>query len=65
MLNEAIISTGIYYYDEQNITESELAFRMGVHAPMLRVEQYDYGAATAAFGISVYVLFASHPHAVR
>ena len=56
MRNEAIISTGIYYYDEQNVTESSLAFRMGVHAPMMRVDQCDYTAATAVFGISVYVL---------
>ena len=58
MLNEAIVSTGIYYDDAQNIAESSLAFRMGVHAPMMRVEQYDYKAAKAVFGISVYVSLA-------
>ncbi|KIP03673.1 hypothetical protein PHLGIDRAFT_110570 [Phlebiopsis gigantea 11061_1 CR5-6] len=53
MMNEAIISTGIYYYDEQNVSQSSLAFRMGVHAPMVRVEQSDYKAAKAVFGISL------------
>ena len=60
MMNEAIVASGIYYYDEHNVTSSSLAFRMGVHAPMMRVHQYDYKAATAVFGISVY---APPPHA--
>ncbi|KAF3309219.1 hypothetical protein TWF173_011301 [Orbilia oligospora] len=30
MLNERIISTGIYYYDQENVTESRLAFRRTV-----------------------------------
>ncbi|KAH8824007.1 hypothetical protein DL96DRAFT_1616083 [Flagelloscypha sp. PMI_526] len=33
MLNERIVSTGIYYYDSSNITPSHLAFRTGIHAP--------------------------------
>lgn len=33
MINEAIVSTGIYYYDEENITESRLAFRAAVDDP--------------------------------
>ncbi|KAH7098799.1 hypothetical protein BKA62DRAFT_744370 [Auriculariales sp. MPI-PUGE-AT-0066] len=33
MKNEAIVASGIYYYDEQNISESRLAFRQGVRGP--------------------------------
>ncbi|CAE6506760.1 unnamed protein product [Rhizoctonia solani] len=33
MKNEAIAVSGIYYYDEENITESRLAFRTAVNAP--------------------------------
>ncbi|KAH8826717.1 hypothetical protein DL96DRAFT_1603921 [Flagelloscypha sp. PMI_526] len=34
MLNERIVSTGIYYYDNSNITPSNLSFRTSIHAPM-------------------------------
>ncbi|KDN35321.1 hypothetical protein RSAG8_11655, partial [Rhizoctonia solani AG-8 WAC10335] len=33
MKNEAIAASGIYYYDEENITESRLAFRTAVGVP--------------------------------
>jgi Protein of unknown function (DUF4246) len=33
MRNEHIVATGIYYYDQENITENELAFRMLVREP--------------------------------
>ncbi|KIY66112.1 hypothetical protein CYLTODRAFT_491743 [Cylindrobasidium torrendii FP15055 ss-10] len=33
MLNESIVSTFLYYYDEDNITQSELAFRVSVTEP--------------------------------
>ncbi|KAH7303788.1 hypothetical protein B0J17DRAFT_218640 [Rhizoctonia solani] len=33
MKNESIAVSGIYYYDEDNITESRLAFRTAVNAP--------------------------------
>jgi hypothetical protein len=33
MENEAIAASGIYYYDEENITESRLSFRTGVLQP--------------------------------
>ncbi|KAK7061191.1 hypothetical protein R3P38DRAFT_2828031 [Favolaschia claudopus] len=34
MLNESIVASGIYYYDEENITESRLAFRVTTGAPV-------------------------------
>ncbi|KAJ7145794.1 hypothetical protein C8R44DRAFT_755899 [Mycena epipterygia] len=40
MLNESIVASGIYYYDEENITESKLAFRVAVGQPPYH-EQYD------------------------
>lgn len=33
MRNERIVATGIYYYDQENITETKLAFRMLVGEP--------------------------------
>ncbi|KAJ6510585.1 hypothetical protein C8R45DRAFT_964573 [Mycena sanguinolenta] len=33
MVNERIVASGIYYYDEENITESRLAFRVAVGPP--------------------------------
>lgn len=53
MMNEAIISTGIYYYDEENITESALAFRSAVSQP--GVWQDDSRAAVQVYGINRYV----------
>ncbi|KAJ7747680.1 hypothetical protein DFH07DRAFT_747657, partial [Mycena maculata] len=32
-VNESIVASGIYYYDQENITESELSFRMAVGEP--------------------------------
>ncbi|KAJ7902875.1 hypothetical protein B0H14DRAFT_2667939 [Mycena olivaceomarginata] len=33
MINERIVASGIYYYDEENITESSLSFRVAVGEP--------------------------------
>ncbi|KAF7328872.1 hypothetical protein MVEN_02516900 [Mycena venus] len=33
MVNESIVASGIYYYDEENITESRLSFRVAVGEP--------------------------------
>jgi hypothetical protein len=33
MKNEAIVATGIYYYESENISESRLAFRKVIHDP--------------------------------
>ncbi|KAJ7911603.1 hypothetical protein B0H13DRAFT_2009347 [Mycena leptocephala] len=34
MVNESIVASGIYYYDEENITESKLSFRVPVGEPI-------------------------------
>ncbi|KAG8912588.1 hypothetical protein FRC00_004198 [Tulasnella sp. 408] len=41
MGNERIVASGIYYYDSENISESELAFRALVDAMELSYDQYD------------------------
>ncbi|TFY80266.1 hypothetical protein EWM64_g3749 [Hericium alpestre] len=33
MMNERIVSTGIYYYDSENVTDSEVSFRVSVCTP--------------------------------
>ncbi|GJE99875.1 DUF4246 domain-containing protein [Phanerochaete sordida] len=49
MINESIISTGLYYYDEENITQSSLAFRMAVNEPSY-ILQDDEDASQAIYG---------------
>lgn len=39
MANERIIASGIYYYSQENITESRLNFRQAIQEP--DYEQYD------------------------
>ncbi|KAJ1303055.1 hypothetical protein OPQ81_011256 [Rhizoctonia solani] len=51
MKNEAIAVSGIYYYDEENITESRLAFRTAVAGPE-DYEQNDNRGATLAWGMA-------------
>ncbi|KAG8898703.1 hypothetical protein FRC01_010803 [Tulasnella sp. 417] len=41
MANERIVASGIYYYDCENITDSQLAFRMGVNFEGAGYEQSD------------------------
>lgn len=42
MANERIVASGIYYYDCENITESQLAFRQAVSfGPDVDYEQSD------------------------
>ncbi|KEP48077.1 DUF4246 family protein [Rhizoctonia solani 123E] len=43
MKNEAIAASGIYYYDEDNITESHLAFRTAVVPPDNYEQNDDHG----------------------
>jgi hypothetical protein len=51
MQNEHIVSTFIYYYDEENITESQLFFRTGTCQPIYH-EQDDNYCMRQLYGIS-------------
>ncbi|MFJ4781562.1 DUF4246 domain-containing protein [Streptomyces sp. NPDC088762] len=49
MLNERIVSTGIYYWDSENITESRLSFRAAVDDPYY--EQSDDNGVREVYGL--------------
>ncbi|MFG2431445.1 DUF4246 domain-containing protein [Streptomyces sp. NPDC048590] len=49
MMNERIVSTGIYYWDSENITESLLGFRAGVDEP--DYEQSDDNGVSEVYGL--------------
>ncbi|MFI6647227.1 DUF4246 domain-containing protein [Streptomyces sp. NPDC050529] len=49
MLNERIVSTGIYYWDSENITESRLSFRTALGDP--RYEQNDDTGLREVYGL--------------
>ncbi|MFD5066343.1 DUF4246 domain-containing protein [Streptomyces sp. NPDC058369] len=49
MLNERIVSTGIYYWDSENITESRLSFRAALDDP--EYEQNDNNGVRDAYGL--------------
>eukprot|EP01080_Neovahlkampfia_damariscottae_P008212 gene8212-37_t len=49
MENEDIVASGIYYYDNSNISESELHFRQSVHEP--EYEQNDFEYVEKVFGL--------------
>lgn len=49
MLNERIVSTGIYYWDSENITESTLGFRAALDYP--RYEQNDDNGLREVYGL--------------
>ncbi len=49
MLNERIVSTGIYYWDSENITESRLSFRAALDDP--DYEQSDDTGVREVFGL--------------
>ncbi|KAJ2851732.1 hypothetical protein IWW36_000877 [Coemansia brasiliensis] len=50
MSNERIVATGIYYYDVENITESNLSFRESVEE-YFEYEQGDRDGVNRAYGI--------------
>ncbi|KAJ6583180.1 hypothetical protein B0H10DRAFT_2097775 [Mycena sp. CBHHK59/15] len=50
MLNEHIVASGIYYYEEDNITESQLAFRVTTAAPVYH-QQDDFTCSEILYGI--------------
>ncbi|MFI1648506.1 DUF4246 domain-containing protein [Streptomyces avidinii] len=49
MLNERIVSTGIYYWDSENITESSLSFRAALDDP--DYEQNDDSGMREVYGL--------------
>ncbi|MFJ6718710.1 DUF4246 domain-containing protein [Streptomyces sp. NPDC091259] len=49
MLNERIVSTGIYYWDSENITESRLGFRAALDDP--HYEQNDDNGMREVYGL--------------
>ncbi len=49
MLNERIVSTGIYYWDNENITESRLSFRAALDDP--NYEQNDDDGLREVYGL--------------
>lgn len=49
MLNERIVSTGIYYWDSENITESQLSFRTALDDP--EYEQNDDDGMREVYGL--------------
>ncbi|KAL5529747.1 hypothetical protein ACEPAG_5732 [Sanghuangporus baumii] len=55
MANERIVASGIYYYDQENITGSELAFRIAVDEPEIatgiQADTYDYYAHYKTWGM--------------
>ncbi|KAJ6524278.1 hypothetical protein DFH09DRAFT_1418831 [Mycena vulgaris] len=50
MANEQIVASGIYYYDEENITVSKLAFQIPTEEPTLHHE-HDWECANTIYGI--------------
>ena len=49
MMNERIVSTGIYYWDSENITDSRLSFRAAVGEP--EYEQDDRKGVREVYGV--------------
>lgn len=49
MMYERIVSTGIYYWDCENITDSRLSFRAAVERPLH--QSGDDNGVRAAFGL--------------
>ena len=50
MMNERIVSTGIYYWDSENITDSRLSFRAAVGDP--DYEQNDRNGVREVYGLA-------------
>jgi len=58
MKNERIVATGLYYYDNCNITQSQLDFRVASGSPLY--EQDDHDAVKLVYGIEDGDLLQSH-----
>ncbi|KAF8214272.1 hypothetical protein K438DRAFT_1956357 [Mycena galopus ATCC 62051] len=50
MANEHIVASGIYYYDEENITESRLSFRVPTRQPKFHVDREDHNCVYTLYG---------------
>ncbi|KAJ7211938.1 hypothetical protein B0H12DRAFT_1276184, partial [Mycena haematopus] len=50
MLNERIVASGIYYYEEENISESRLAFRVATGSPTYH-QQHDDMCMEILYGL--------------
>ncbi|RYP70268.1 hypothetical protein DL771_005571 [Monosporascus sp. 5C6A] len=52
-LNEHICATALYYYDQENITDSQLSFRQSIEETdmIMRPQQDQYGSCEAYYGI--------------
>ncbi|KAG9012312.1 oligomeric, coiled-coil, peripheral membrane protein, partial [Tulasnella sp. 427] len=51
MMNERIVASGIYYYDSENITESQLAFRAAVGSGNIGYMQDDKAGVKLTYGL--------------
>ncbi|KAJ2074989.1 hypothetical protein GGH13_000934 [Coemansia sp. S155-1] len=61
MANERIIATGIYYYDVENIAESNLRFRESVNIEDIDYEQHDLRGVKSAYGMDRWVVYGDTP----
>ncbi|KAJ6482011.1 hypothetical protein C8R45DRAFT_1003730 [Mycena sanguinolenta] len=52
MANEHIVASGIYYYDEENITESRLSFRVPTRQPEYHVDREDHECVYTLYGFA-------------
>ncbi|KAK2753241.1 hypothetical protein FQN54_007932 [Arachnomyces sp. PD_36] len=50
-LNEHICATSLYYYDEENITESYLGFRQALDIDKIFYEQFEFESVEMYYGI--------------
>ncbi|KAF7342828.1 hypothetical protein MSAN_01998800 [Mycena sanguinolenta] len=54
MANEHIVASGIYYYDEENITESRLSFRVPTRQPEYHTDREDHNCVYTLYGFASY-----------
>ncbi|KAJ6548599.1 hypothetical protein B0H19DRAFT_1221043 [Mycena capillaripes] len=52
MANEHIVASGIYYYDEENITEARLSFRVPTRQPQFHVDSNDHNCVHTLYGFT-------------
>ncbi|KAF7368035.1 hypothetical protein MSAN_00869400 [Mycena sanguinolenta] len=52
MANEHIVASGIYYYDEENITETRLSFRVATRQPEYHTDREDHNCVYTLYGFA-------------